>query len=80
MRGWMVSSRGVLAACEVVCMVCAVVSRSVFCCVGIPCVGSPVRSDYLTLYLCVTHTMGMPQLKITTLHVSDRPNVLHQES
>jgi hypothetical protein len=34
---------GVLAACVVVCAVLAVVSRSVFCPVGVPCVGLLVR-------------------------------------
>jgi hypothetical protein len=34
---------GVLAGCIVVCAFCAVVSRSVFCSVGILCVGSLVR-------------------------------------
>jgi hypothetical protein len=34
---------GVLAACVVVCAVRVVVSRLVFCSVGIPCVGSLVR-------------------------------------
>ena len=31
---------GVLAACVVVCVVRVVVSRAVFCLVGVPCVGS----------------------------------------
>jgi len=34
---------GVLAACVVVCAVRAVVTRSVFCSVGVPCVGSLVH-------------------------------------
>ena len=42
-RGWTGVRSGVLAARAMVCTVRAVVSRSVFCCVGIACVGSLVR-------------------------------------
>jgi len=34
---------GVRAACVLVCAVCAVVSSSVICSIGVPCVGSLAR-------------------------------------
>ena len=43
MCGWSGVLSGVLAACVVVCAIRAVVSRSVFCPVGVPCVGLLVR-------------------------------------
>ena len=41
--GWNGVLASVLAACVVVCAVGAVVSRSVFCPVGVPCVGLLLR-------------------------------------
>ena len=42
--GWNGVLSGVLAVCVVVCAVRAGISRSVFCPVGVPCIGLLVRS------------------------------------
>ena len=68
MCGWNGVLSGVLAACVMVCAVRAVVSRSVLCPVGVPCVGllvhrrapwCKISQFHLHLVLDIAHLMGV---------------------